>query len=384
MKILLIGEYSRLHNSLKEGLQHLGHDVFLVGYGDSFKDYPVDFKFEKKWQSGILRIINSGLYRTTGFEVASLISYLQFRKNKNLFANFDVVQLINENSFYTQPFFEQKMLQFLFDNNKKVFLLSCGDDYINVKYHFENPMVKSVVQPYLQGKIEKSHFQGVLKFRRKSFKKLHTFLYENICGVIATDLDYHLPLIGNPKYLGMIANPVNTEKIAFSPLEISDKINIFLGINHESYYKKGINYFEEALEIIKNKYADKVNITISRSIPYEQYIELYDNAHILLDQAFAKDQGYNALEAMAKGKVVFTGAEIEFTDYYQLEDRVAVNAVPNAEALATELEHLILHPEEIKSIGKNAFAFIKKEHDFIKIAEKYLRIWKLNEFPAKK
>jgi len=34
MKILLIGEYSRLHNSLKEGLEKNGHNVTLVGSGD--------------------------------------------------------------------------------------------------------------------------------------------------------------------------------------------------------------------------------------------------------------------------------------------------------------------------------------------------------------
>lgn len=44
MKILLIGEYSRLHNSLKEGLQHLGHDVTLISTGDGMKQFPSDRK----------------------------------------------------------------------------------------------------------------------------------------------------------------------------------------------------------------------------------------------------------------------------------------------------------------------------------------------------
>ena len=43
MKILLIGEYSRLHNSLKEGLQKLGNEVTILGFKDGFKDFPVDF-----------------------------------------------------------------------------------------------------------------------------------------------------------------------------------------------------------------------------------------------------------------------------------------------------------------------------------------------------
>ena len=43
MKILLLGEYSRLHNSLKEGLVALGHEVTIVGCGDKFKKLPVDY-----------------------------------------------------------------------------------------------------------------------------------------------------------------------------------------------------------------------------------------------------------------------------------------------------------------------------------------------------
>jgi hypothetical protein len=39
-------------------------------------------------------------------------------------------------------------------------------------------------------------------------------------------------------------------------------------------------------------------------VPYATYIELYNKSHIVLDQVFSYDQGYNALEAMAKGKVV--------------------------------------------------------------------------------
>ena len=46
MRILLVGEYSRLHNTLKEGLQALGHTVTLVGTGDNFKNYPVDLSIE--------------------------------------------------------------------------------------------------------------------------------------------------------------------------------------------------------------------------------------------------------------------------------------------------------------------------------------------------
>lgn len=375
MNILLIGEYSRLHNSLKEGLLQLGHHVVILGFNDGFKDYPVDLRFEKKWDSGLFKKIKIGIYRLTGFDVSSYLTYRQFLKNKSKFGGFDVVQLINENSFFCTPHFEKKILNHLFKNNKKVFLLSCGDDYSNVKYSFENPNFKSGVQPYLEGKIEAKDFQNVLKFLHNDYRKLHEYISDNIAGIIASDIDYHIPLAQHPKYIGLIPNPINTDTIRFESHPVSDKVVFFLGINNESYYKKGSDYFEKALQIIQEKYPEKVEVIITRSIPYQQYIQHYAKAHVLLDMAYAHDQGYNALEAMAKGKVVFTGAEKEFEAFYQLQESVNINAKPDVAYLVEQLSYLIENPEIIEAIGKRARAFIEKEHNYIKIAGNYIKKW---------
>ncbi len=112
------------------------------------------------------------------------------------------------------------------------------------------------------------------------------------------------------------------------------------------------------------------------SIPYAQYIKLYDDCHILLDQVYGYDQGYNALEAMAKGKVVFTGAEDEWLDYYQLEpDTVAINALPDINYLVEKLSWLIENPDKLVEISKNARAFIEREHHYLKIAQTYITTW---------
>ena len=176
----------------------------------------------------------------------------------------------------------------------------------------------------------------------------------------------------------LIPNPINTDKIVFENLDISKRIVIFLGINKSSYIKKGTIYFEKALAIIKEKYGDKVEIISAENIPYSKYIMLYTRANILLDQVYGYDQGYNALEAMAKGKVVFTGAETEFTKHYNLDKRVAINALTDVDYLVNELSFLIENPEEIVAIGKRARAFIEREHQYIKIAQKYLDVWNSN------
>jgi glycosyltransferase involved in cell wall biosynthesis len=83
---------------------------------------------------------------------------------------------------------------------------------------------------------------------------------------------------------------------------------------------------------------------------------------------------------MAKGKVVFTGAENEFAKHYNLTERVAVNALPDVDSLVNELSFLIENPEEIIAIGKRAKNFIEKEHHYTKIAGKYLEVWKKESF----
>ena len=380
MKILLLGEYSRLHNSLKEGLTALGHEVTLLGTGDYFKNFPADIKLKRKFDKGLSRKIKIALYKFFGIDISSTNLKNQFFKHSEKLKGFDVVQLINESPLGIQPKHETEFIRFLKNHNKKLFLLSCGTDYISVKFAYEKKFRYSILTPLFEGKVDEKAFFPVLKYLQPEFKKLHQFVYKNTEGVLASDMDYHLPLIDHPKYLGLIPNPINTDKLAFLENPIQNKIVIFHGINRGNFYKKGNDLFQKAIQIIQEKYPDNTEIIVVENLPYAEYIKFYDKAHILLDQVYAYDQGYNALEAMAKGKVVFTGAEKEFLEHYNLqEDEVCINALPDVDALVEKLSWLIENPEEISRIGQNARAFIEREHHYIKIAEHYLESWNLDK-----
>ena len=379
MKILLVGEYSRLHNSLKEGLQALGHEVTLVSTGDEFKNYPSDMLLKRKYDSGISKKVKVGLFKIFGKDISSISLKRQFFQQKEKFKNFDVVQLINESPLGIQPQHEKEIISFLSHNNAELFLLSCGTDYTSVKYAFEKKFRYSIFTPFFEGKISEKTFFPALKYLMPEYKELHDFVFEKVDGVIASDLDYHIPLLGNKKYLGLIANPINTEKLNFNPFASEEKVIIFHGINRANYFKKGNDYFETALKKLQQQYSSKMEVITVENVPYSEYIEKYNSAHILLDQVFAYDQGYNALEAMAKGKVVFTGAEKEFLEHYNLkEDEVCINALPDVDYLVQKMEDLILNPKKLQTISKNARAFIEREHHYISIAKKYLEVWNSN------
>lgn len=378
MRILLVGEYSRLHNSLKEGLQALGHEVKIIGTGDYFKKLPVDIQLTRKWDTGINKKIKVGVFRLFKIDLTSRNLLKQFLSFKDDLKGFDIVQLINENSLGMQAREELQAIKFLKNHNKYIFLLSCGTDYSSVSYAIDQKIRYSIFTPFLEERIPESHYRGALRFLKPEFRRLHHYLYNKVIeGVIASDMDYHLPLINHPKYLGLIPNPINIKKLKFNKIEVKDKVIIFIGINRTNFYKKGMDFFETALEVIQQKYTSKVIVITAENLAYKEYIEKYNSAHILLDQVYSFDQGYNALEAMSKGKVVFTGAEKEWQEFYGYrENEICINAIADTQYLINKLSWLIENPIEIKRIGENARKFIEDKHNYIKIAELYLNTWK--------
>ena len=376
MRILLVGEFSRLHNSLKEGLTALGHEVVIIANGDGFKNYPADLSTKAKWcETKLGNIPRQIIFRLTRFDIARIEFGIRFYFHLNKLKDFDVVQFINEAPIQTTPSLERFLLKKLIHQNKKTFLLCCGVDYLVAQHLIEKKERYSIMNPYFENPKSKKEYQFLLDFLSKSHKKTHQLIFQNIHGVIASDIDYLLPMQGHPKFLGLTPNPINTAAIDFSELKIDDKIILFLGINRGTYFTKGITFFEKALEIVKEKMGDRIEIIIAENLPYQTYINEYNRAHIILDQVYSFDQGYNALEAMAKGKVVFTGAEIEFEKYYNLTEKVAINALPDVDSLEKDLAHLIENPAEISTIGKRARTFIEEHHNYKNCAEDYLSKW---------
>jgi len=376
MKILLLGEYSRLHNTLKEALVLLGHEVVLVGTGDSFKQFPSDFdvssRLEKKWFSKKIGVL---IYKLFSYNIFAKEVYFNLKKLLPVLRNFDVVQLINEDSFGIDSLDEINFYKIIFKQNNKVFLSACGEDFHTINFYKQNGMRYSILTPFEQNPSLKNEFLYSFKYLKDDYKVLHDYLMRKIVGIIPSDMDYHIPYLGFPKAVPMIPNPINIDNIKYNPLDISGKIVIFFGINLLSYYKKGSHIILNVLDRINNDFSDKVEIILAQNLPYDEYMEKYNEAHIFIDQLYSYDQGFNALEAMARGKCVLTGAETEFEDYYKLQKQVAVNVLPNENDLYQKIIDLIQQPELIKTIGSNARYFIEKHHDYKKVAQQYLQIW---------
>ncbi len=378
MKILLIGEYNRTHFNIKKGLEHFGHHAKVISNSDGFKKVNVDYEILEDKHKTFLDLLYKLKLGFIAKRIVSISVLRQIKKLKKQLSNYDIIQFVNEAPFNVTLKSQIKIFKWLqkWNKNARFYLLSCGLDHISIDYAFKKKFRYSILTPYFENKVDKKDHSIGLRYLSDKYIKLHKFVFSNITGVISNDLDYHLPLLNHPKYLGMIPHAIDVEKLNYIQPKVSDKIIIFHGINTFNYYKKGNDIFDEALKIIEEKYTDSIEIDTVKNLSYEEYINRFNRCHILLDQVYAYDQGFNALDAMAKGKVVFTGAEKEWLDYYDLkEDTVAINALPNTHAIAEKLEWLILNPEKIEEISLNARSFVKEHHDHIKCATQYINKW---------
>ena len=76
MKILLLGEYSNVHNTLAKGLRELGHKVPVASDGDSWKNYPrdIDLRREPGCRMQFLWRLIKALPRMRRYDVVQIIN----------------------------------------------------------------------------------------------------------------------------------------------------------------------------------------------------------------------------------------------------------------------------------------------------------------------
>ena len=104
MKILLIGEYSNVHNTLAKGLRELGHEVCVISNGDFWKNYPRDIDVSRKpGKIGGIQLLCrlwTLLPKMRGYDVVQLINPMFFElKAERLFFFYDYLRKHNKHIF---------------------------------------------------------------------------------------------------------------------------------------------------------------------------------------------------------------------------------------------------------------------------------------------
>ena len=361
MKILLLGEYSNVHATLKAGLSALGHDVTLMSNGDFWKDYPRDIDVARK--PGHL----GGIMLLT--KLCSLLPKMR---------GYDVVQLINPLFFELRAERLFWFYRYLRRHNGKLILCAFGMDYYWVsRCTYDKPLRYSdfnfgdTVRTDATALKEQADWLGTAKERLNK-------LIAHDCDAIVTGLyEYHVcyqPLF--PEKTVFIPFPVRLPSNNVTDRADQSKTVLFIGISKSRSAYKGTDIMLQAAKAVESKYPDKVQINIAEGVPFAKYTKLMEGSDAILDQLYAYTPSMNPLEAMAKGIICIGGGEPEnYEIINETELRPIINVGPTYESVFSELEHLVLHPECIPELKRQSVEYVRRHHDYIKVARQYVELY---------
>lgn len=384
MKVLLIGEYSGVHTSLAKELKKMGHMVYIISDGDGYKKIgePDLFITYTPLRSKIkfFSIILSIYYVLMEFlGLKGFLRAIKYVKEIKDIKDYEVVQLIN-----TRPFSNFSslgnfiLLYFLFKNNKKVFLCALGDDYTWVKYCLDGK------PPY--SKFDRLELKYIGKFLWPlayvygfGFKFLDKFVIKKSKKIIPGLFDYYIAYKHSDykdKLSEIVPLPVNLIHSYQAFTFNNYPIKIFHGWQPGKELAKGNDIFDKAIKKLLLQYPEKIEYEIVGGIPYDEYLTKFSDSTIYIDQCYSLDRGMNAILGMEAGKVVLTGLDDSTVNYFGIAmNQCAVDAPPNEYKIFEELENLILNPDVMEKISREAILFVKRHHDSTLVAKKYISIW---------
>lgn len=360
MKVLLIGEYSGFHRNLKAGLKELGVEATVAGSHDGYKKLHVDIElYRSSTNDNLLSFLNKQIQ-----------IYLKIKKLKN----YDLVQFINPFLFINR-FKSYAMLynRFIYENiekqNRNAFLSSCGNDAVYVQIG-KNKMDYNLYDPDNMGN------KSTIK-ESKDALKWNMQLVEKCKGVIPMAYDYWVGyneiMQESDKLSPVIPPMISSSEFQFEELQIGGKLKLFHGINRAK--AKGSPMILEAMNNIKHKYPNDIELLVYERLPYNEYTIKMKEAHVNIDQTNSYAYGMNALISMAMGKVTLSGAEPAAIEALGMNDCPVINIKPDPEHIYKQLCSLLERKHELQCIGEQSRLSIEKYHDATVIARKYVDFW---------
>ncbi len=363
MRILLLGEYSNVHWTLAEGLRRLGNEVCVISNGDFWKNYKRDIS----------------LVRIPG-KIGGMIYLFKLLIVLPRLKGYDIVQIINPCFLELKVEKNLKVYRYLKKYNKKIFLAGYGNDH-----YWVNACANTDIFRYsdfkIFGKKRSNHYtkREIKDWINSPKEKANKEMAETCNGIVTGLYEYYLSYLPHfPDKTTFIPYPVNNEETVVKKQNLQgNKINFFIGIQKSRNEVKGTDIMYSALKKIYEKYPDDCNIIKAESIPYHQYQKMMNNSDVLLDQLYSYTPAMNGLLAMSKGVIVVGGGEPENYEILNEKDlQPIVNTLPDEENVFKKLEELVLNKERIPVLSAQSIEYIRKHHNYKKVAQQYLDFWK--------
>lgn len=376
MKILLVGECSHLHNTLKRGLQQLGHDVAIMSDGNGWHDSPRDINLRRPERWGklgglcVLWHILKSLPRLCGNDIVQLTGYtfipLMARWNRWLFL---FLRIAN-----------RRVVKGCFSDDPQIFLM-------------QSRGVPAYSDTYWNGceQNAEANRQRIAEHMRSQYQKCwHTVscksdalvacLYEYyLC--YDTDM-FHNRLHYIPLPMEMPSEVVGSgidKDVEKNQSALSTPIQVLVGLQPHREFMKGAMCIARFVEAVARRHPGSVEIKYVEGVPYDEYMRMLDAADVLVDQFYSYTPSMNSLAAMARGTVVIGGGEEEYYAFIgEPRLRPIINVSPEMSDVENEaaIERVFFTKNALARMSRESVEFVAKYHDFRRVAEAYERLYR--------
>ena len=393
MKILLIGEASFLHNTLKKGLVERGHRVTTMSDGNGWHDAPrdIDLRRDGRWgKLGGLRVV-----------------WQLLRHLPQLCGN-DVVQIHNYQFVPLMYRWNTLLLRFLKLTNRRVVKGCFGDDPQIFRRQAQG--VPAYSDTYWSGQLQNAELhrdriaEVIEHGAEASWRKTTRMADALVACLYEYWLDYNEPPYAAK--LHYIPLPMECEEMvrwcdgemvkcvgndALSPSHPNDSqlptnlttspphpLTILIGLQPKRDFMKGAMKIAAFVEEVARRHPGKVQIKYVEGVPYDEYMHLLAEADVLVDQLYSYTPSMNSLAAMARGTVVIGGGEEEYYEFIGEDTlRPIINVrpdVPDEENIAA-IERALFTDGTLERMAQESIQFVHKYHDYRLVAKQYEQLY---------
>ena len=357
MKILLLGEYSNVHATLAEGLRTLGHQVTVASNGDFWKNYPRDIDLSR--QEGKLG----------GLKLLAKVYSLLPR-----WRGYDVVQLINPMFLELKAERIAPIYRYLRQHNRKVVLCAMGMDWYWVhECTYNKPLRYSdfnIGQELRKDEPAIREQRDWLGTEKERLNRMIAADCDSIVAGLYEDFVCYEPNFKEKTHFIPLPIKMPSTPSSFAPHPLP--IKIFIGISKGRGAYKGTDIMLRAAKDVQARYPGRMELIKAEGVPFAEYQQLMDGSDAILDQLYSYTPSMNPLLAMSKGIICIGGGEPEnYEILSEKELRPIINVQPNYESVRHELEQLILHPERIYLLKQQSVEYVRRHHEYIKVARQY-------------
>ena len=392
MKILLIGEASFLHNTLKKGLLERGHRVFTMSDGNGWHDAPRDINLRRNLRWGKF----GGLW----------VVWQLLRHLPQLCGN-DVVQIHNYQFVPLMYRWNTLLLRFLKLTNRCVVKGCFGDDPQIFRRQAQG--VPAYSDTFWSGQLQNTdqHRDRIAEVvehgAEASWRKTTAMADALVPCLYEYWLDYNEPPYAAK--LHYIPLPIECEKMVRwcdgemvkcvvndTPSHPNDSqlptnlttspshhLTILIGLQPKRDFMKGAMKMATFVEEVARRHPGKVQIKYVEGVSYDEYMRLLAEADVLVDQLYSYTPSMNSLAAMARGTVVIGGGEEEYYEFIGEDTlRPIINVrpdVPDEENIAT-IERALFTDGMLERMQREGVEFVHKYHDYRHVAEQYEQLYR--------